>query len=139
MKKKAKKSTRKSLPKKKAPSKNKSSPEKLKKSKPRKAGKPKTKKVTRKQAPKAPKIEGILLGRVQHYFPHVNAAAFKIKKGSLQVGDPLRFKGHTTDFTQIVESLQIDHVPVRKVRVGDDVGIQVKERVREHDAVYKIT
>lgn len=138
MKKKVKKSIKKTLPKKKEVSKKKSAAKKSKKPIPRKVGKPKTKKVTRKQTPKAPKIEGLLLGRVQHYFPHVNAAALKIKKGSLRVGDQLRFKGHTTDFTQVVESLQIEHASVQKVGVGDDVGIQVKERVREHDAVYKI-
>ncbi|HXV27778.1 MAG TPA: hypothetical protein VD913_02315 [bacterium] len=83
-------------------------------------------------------VEGKYLGRVIHYFPHVNAAAIKIEKGKLAVGDQLYFKGHTTDFRQIVESLQINHVMVSKVRVGDDVGIRVRERVREHDAVYKI-
>ncbi len=139
MKKKAKKNGRTNLPKKKSLSKRKSVPKKSKKPVARKFAKPKAKKVARKKAPKTPKIEGLLLGRIQHYFPHVNAAALKIKKGSLQVGDQLRFKGHTTDFTQVVESLQIDHASVQKVRVGDDVGIQVKERVREHDAVYKIS
>ena len=139
MKKKTKKSSKKILRKKKAPSKKKTASKKSKTTVTRKGGKSKAKKAPKKQTPKAPKIEGLLLGRIQHYFPHVNAAALKIKKGSLQVGDRLRFKGHTTDFTQTVESLQIDHVVVQKVGVGDDVGIQVKERVREHDAVYKIS
>jgi len=34
--------------------------------------------------------------------------------------------------------MQIDRNPVESVKAGDDVGIKVKERVREHDVVYKI-
>jgi acetamidase/formamidase len=35
--------------------------------------------------------------------------------------------------------MQIDRVPVQSVKPGDAVGIKVKDRVREHDVVYKIT
>ena len=102
----------------------------------RKKTKPTAKKPVagRQSAP----IKGTLIGRVSHYFAHVNAAAFKIEKGTLQVGDQLYFKGHTTDFKQAVTSMQIDHAPVQTANVGDDIGIQVKDRVREHDAVYKL-
>ncbi len=132
MKKKTKKAAKKTVRKKKASPKKKrvikkSSAKKVKKAGPRKASAVK------------PKVEGIFIGRISHYFPHVNAAAIKIEKRSLKVGDQLRFKGHTTDFTQTVESLQINHVSVQKVGVGDDVGIQVRERVREHDEVYKVS
>ena len=34
--------------------------------------------------------------------------------------------------------MEINRNPVEIVKSGDDVGIKVKERVREHDVVYKV-
>lgn len=87
---------------------------------------------------KKPKIKGTLVGTVTHYFPHVNAAAIKIEKREIRSGDQLYFKGHTTDFEQVVTSLQIDHKPVDLGALGDEVGVQVKARVRPGDHVYKL-
>ena len=75
-----------------------------------------------------------MIGVVTHYFPHVQAAVIKLKK-PLAVGDTILIKGTTTDFQQQVESIQIDRVPIQKAKKGDEIGLQVKERVREHDLV----
>ncbi len=91
-----------------------------------------------KEKPAAKPPKEILIGHVSHYFPHVNAAAFKIKKGTLQKGDRIHFKGHTTDFIQVIDSIQINRKPIELAQVGDDIGIEVKDRVREQDEVYKI-
>ncbi|MCM8775425.1 MAG: hypothetical protein NC930_03630 [Candidatus Omnitrophica bacterium] len=80
---------------------------------------------------------GELVGYVTHYFPHVRAGVVKIKKGEIRRGDLLYFKGHTTDFKQVVTSLQIDHKPIEMARSGAEIGIEVKDRVREGDVVYK--
>lgn len=74
---------------------------------------------------------------VTHYFPHVHAAVLKIKVGPIRIGDVLTFKGHTTDFEQKVFSMQIDHKPISVAQKGDDLGLEVKERVRVGDLVYK--
>ena len=74
------------------------------------------------------------VGVVTHYFPHVNAAVIKVKK-PLEVGQTIQITGHTTNFTQRIESMQVDHVPVQKAKKGDEIGLQVSERVREHDIV----
>jgi len=50
----------------------------------------------------------------------------------------LKYKGHTTDFTEKVLSMEIDNNPVEEAKVGDLVGIKVKERVRENNKVYKV-
>ncbi len=90
------------------------------------------------QAKKAPRIPGKLVGAVTHYFPHVNAAVIKIESGELRVGDSLYFKGHTTNFKQVLNSIQINHVAIERATVGDDIGVGVKDRVREGDRVYKL-
>lgn len=78
------------------------------------------------------------VGRVTGYFAKIGVAAIEITNGTINVGDVLHFKGHTTDFQQEVESMQIEHEPVQTATVGDSVGIKVKERVRKHDKVYKV-
>lgn len=77
------------------------------------------------------------IGVVTHYFPKVRAAVIKLTK-PLAVGDRIRIKGHTTDLKQAVASMQIDHVRVVKASKGDEIGLAVSSRVREHDAVLKI-
>jgi len=78
------------------------------------------------------------IGVVEHFFNKVSVAAIKITQGVLKVGETIHIVGATTDFTQKIETMEIDRVPVDSVKTGDDVGIKVKERVREHDVVYKI-
>jgi putative protease len=60
-------------------------------------------------------------------------------QGTLTVGDTIRIKGHTTDFTQMVDSIQVEHQSVQTAKAGDSIGIKVKEPVRDHDVVYKVT
>lgn len=78
------------------------------------------------------------IGEVEHYFTNVSVAAIKITDGDLKIGDTIHVVGATTDFTQEIKSMEIDREPVEKVTSGDDVGIKVKNRVRENDVVYKI-
>ncbi|HNQ50098.1 MAG TPA: hypothetical protein PKL03_01530 [Candidatus Omnitrophota bacterium] len=82
-------------------------------------------------------LEGTLVGEITHYFPQVNAAVVKLQI-PLAVGDTIKVKGHTTDFTEQITSLQIDRVPVQTAKVGDEIGLQVKSRVRRGDIVTKL-
>jgi len=66
-------------------------------------------------------------------------AAVEITNGSIKVGDTLHFKGHTTDFNDVIESMEIDNNSVSEANSGDMIGIKVSERVREKDAVYKVS
>ncbi len=77
------------------------------------------------------------LGVVDDFFSRVGVIAIKLED-ELSVGDIIHIKGHTTDFTQTVESMQIEHTPVEKAKKGDNVGIKVKERARKGDIVYKV-
>jgi translation elongation factor EF-1alpha len=79
-----------------------------------------------------------LVGVVTHYFGKAQVAAIKITEGELQVGDTVHFVGHTSDFTQKLDSIQIDRAPVQTAKVGDEVGVRVVEHAREHDEVYKV-
>ncbi len=78
------------------------------------------------------------LGKVTHYFSKIGVAAIEITSGSLSVGDTIHVKGHTTDFTQSVDSIQLDNQSVPSATVGQPVGIKVKDHARQHDVVYKV-
>ncbi|TAN60066.1 translation elongation factor-like protein [bacterium] len=76
------------------------------------------------------------MGKITHFFPHVNAAVIALK-APLKVGDQIRVKGHTTDLTENVSSMQIDHKPINEAKKGDEIGLLVTSRVRAGDTVYK--
>ena len=79
------------------------------------------------------------IGVVTHYFAKIGVAAVEISDGELIVGDTIHVKGHTSDFTQSVESMQVEHSSVESASAGDSVGLSMAERVREHDQVFKVT
>ena len=72
------------------------------------------------------------------FFAKPSVAALEITNGTVKVGDVLRYKGHTTDFTEEITSMEIDNQSVTEAKVGDLVGVKVKDRVRENDKVYKV-
>ncbi len=78
------------------------------------------------------------VGRVTHFFSKASAAGIEITAGSLKEGDTIRVKGHTTDFTQEVDSMQVDNASVEEAKIGDLVGIKTSDRAREHDIVYRV-
>ena len=79
------------------------------------------------------------VGRVTHYFNKIGVAVVEITDQGLSVGDTIHIKGHITDLTQKVESIQIEHQSVEKTEVGQSIGLKVTELVQEHDLVYKVT
>jgi hypothetical protein len=79
------------------------------------------------------------IGVVTHYYSHLSVVALQLEPGTtLRVGDVIHIRGHTTDFTQKVESLEVNHAPVTEVGPNDDFGLKVVEHAREHDIVYKV-
>jgi hypothetical protein len=79
------------------------------------------------------------IGVVSHYYSHLSVVAMQLEPGiTLRVGEVIHLRGHTTDFTQKVESLEVNHAAVTEVGPNDDFGLKVVEHAREHDIVYKV-
>jgi translation initiation factor IF-2 len=78
------------------------------------------------------------VGEVIKFFGKIGVAAIRLSEGSLKVGDTIRLSGHTTNISQRVDSMQVENQNVQEAGPGADIGIRVKERVREHDVVYKV-
>ena len=83
-------------------------------------------------------MEDKKVGEVIKFFSKIGVAAIRLSEGSLKVGDTIHIVGHTTDFTQSIDSMQIENKDVQEAGTGADIGIKAKNRVREHDAVYKV-
>ena len=78
------------------------------------------------------------IGHVSDFFAKPVVAGITLT-GTLNVGDMIHIKGHTTDIELTVESMQIDNVNVTEGKAGDAIGVKVPDRVRAGDHVYKVT
>lgn len=78
-----------------------------------------------------------LIGKVTGFFAKPSVAIVELT-APLRVGEAIYIKGHTTDFKQVVDSMQLDHQPVQEAAVGQAVGVKMTARCRQHDLVYKL-
>jgi hypothetical protein len=78
------------------------------------------------------------IGIVTHYYSHLNVAVLQLTE-RLKVGETIHIFGHTTDFTQVVASMEVNHHRVVVVEPGEDVALKVVEPVREDDTIYRVT
>lgn len=76
------------------------------------------------------------IGRITHFFSKISVAVIELK-APLKVGDIIVVKGPTTDFQQVVDSMQIEHENVQTALAGQSIGLKVMQRVRETDVVFK--
>ena len=76
------------------------------------------------------------VGKVLHYFSRIGVAIVELK-ATLSIGDQILVKGPTSDFEQVIESMQIEHVNVSTAKRGDSIGLKVNKLVKPNDIVYK--
>src|SRR5207245_3374820 len=88
--------------------------------------------------PAQPAPPGERIGVVTHYYSQPSVATVRLESGTLRVGDVIHVRGHTTDFSQRVESLEVNNASVTEVGPNDDFGLKVIQHAREHDVVYKV-
>jgi translation elongation factor EF-1alpha len=82
-------------------------------------------------------VQGKEIGKVTHYYSHLSVGIIELTD-SVKVGNRIRIKGHTTDISQNIDSMQIEHKNVTEARKGDLIGIKVTDKVHPNDKVYKI-
>ncbi len=76
------------------------------------------------------------VGHITHFFTRISVAVVELS-ATLAVGDTILIKGPTTDFEQVVESMQIEHENIERAEAGQSIGLKTEQRVREEDIVYK--
>jgi putative protease len=78
-----------------------------------------------------------LVGEVSHWFGNINVAGIELS-GELSVGDQVHIVGHTTDFEQVIASMQLDNEDVAEASHGDEIGVKLESRARPGDSVYRV-
>jgi len=78
------------------------------------------------------------VGKITHFFSKIDVGVLILSKGTLKIGDVIHIKGHTTDFHQRIESMQVEYTPVDSIEAGTSVGLKVESAVRENDLVFKV-
>jgi putative protease len=77
------------------------------------------------------------IGRIANYFSKIGVAVIELT-APLQLGDEVRIKGGTRDFTQTVESMQVEHQPIEKAEAGQEIALKLDQKARVNDRVYKV-
>ncbi|MEK9170654.1 MAG: translation elongation factor-like protein [Patescibacteria group bacterium] len=85
-----------------------------------------SKKVARQDAP---------IGEITHFYGKLGVAIVRFNR-DMAAGKNVTFQGATTDFSQNIDSMELDHKSVSSVPRGKEVGIKVSKKVREGDNVY---
>lgn len=75
------------------------------------------------------------VGKITHIYSKIGVAIVKFSK-PVAIGQMVRFKGHSTDFVQPIESMQFEHEQIKKAAKGQEVGIKVSEKVHEGDDIF---
>lgn len=75
------------------------------------------------------------IGKVTHYYDKIGVAVIELTK-VLKTGDKIKFSGHDKEFSQTVDSMQVEHLKIDQAKKGDVIGIKVEKPVKEGDIVY---
>jgi len=77
------------------------------------------------------------VGVVEKFYSKISVALVTLS-GDLAVGDKIRIKGATTDFEQVVKSMQIEHESISSAKKGQKIGLKVESRARLNDEVFVV-
>lgn len=77
------------------------------------------------------------IGVITHYFGKISVGIIKLQD-SLKVGDTIHIKGAHIDYTQKVDSMQIEHNNVEEAKAEDLVGVKLEQKVHPKDKVFKV-
>ena len=78
------------------------------------------------------------IGKVVHYYDKLGVAIIDLSSGGLKVGDELKFKRGEEEFSQKLESLQVDHLDVESVKKGDSFGVKVDKPTKVGTEVFLV-
>jgi translation elongation factor EF-1alpha len=79
----------------------------------------------------------IRVGKITHYYDHIGVAVIELSE-ELKVGETIHIQGRSTDFTQRVGSMEIEHQKIETAKPKDEVALKVIEPVREGDLIYRV-
>lgn len=82
-------------------------------------------------------LKEMSLGKITHYYSKIGVAIVELNN-TLKAGEKVKIKGHSTEFEQTVDSMQVDHAEVEEAGKGEIIGMKVNDKVREGDELFKV-
>ena len=76
-----------------------------------------------------------LIGKVIHYYDKIGVAVIKLNK-PLKVGESIKFVHGENEFTQSIESMQLEHAQVESGKKGQEVAVKVDKETKSGAQVY---
>lgn len=77
------------------------------------------------------------VGRIEHFYSRASVAVVELS-APIKKGDKILIRGGTTNVSQVVESMEVEHEQLNEAQAGQRIGLKVADRVRENDIVYKV-
>ena len=77
------------------------------------------------------------LGKVVHYYDKAMVAVIRLDSDGLKVGDELRFVKFPEEFSQAIQSMQIEREAVDSAEKGQEVAVKVSQPAKEGTVVFK--
>ena len=79
------------------------------------------------------------IGSVSHYYDKIAVAVVKLKEGDLKKGDTVKLLDKDDqEFTQKVNSMQIEKANIEIAKSGDEFGLKVEKEVKPKTSVIKV-
>ena len=76
------------------------------------------------------------IGEVIHFYDKILVAIVKLN-GVLKTGDTVKFKHADDEFTQTVDSMELEHKKISSAKKGAEIGLKVTQPVKEKTLLYK--
>jgi putative protease len=76
------------------------------------------------------------VGHITHFFSKISVVVLELT-APLAVGDRILVKGPSTDFEQVVDSMQIEHQNIQRAEAGQSIGLKMMQQAKVRDVVYK--
>lgn len=102
----------------------------------KRAAKPKTAQKAAAKTKTGAGTKSKAIGKVTHYYDKIGVAVVKLS-APLAVGEEIRISGHGREFTQAVDSMQVDHKAVGRAGKGQELGLKVTKEAKEGDAIFR--
>lgn len=82
----------------------------------------------------------VKIGTVSHYFDKLQVAVIRLTKSDLKIGDRVKLVEKSgQEFTQEVNSMQIEHAQIDIAKAGDEFGLKTEKKVKDKTEVVKLT
>jgi len=99
-------------------------------------GEPGPEGISYNKADNVSKYEKVLVGHVTHYYSKMGVALINLKHEGLKLNENIQIEGNKTFIEQKVESMEMDNKKIKKAKKGEEIAIEVKDKVFNNDNVF---